>query len=90
MASVTILIMLAVIGCGGGTSTTKNPTTAQGLIDPSGNWKMTFTDSSGNLFMLSALFSQTGAVVSGVNFFEGGAALAFRQLCFFWGWEVRR
>jgi hypothetical protein len=46
---------------------------------------MTFTDSSGNLFMLSALFSQTGAVVSGVNFFEGGAALAFRQLCFFWG-----
>jgi hypothetical protein len=75
IAAVLIIGIAFGTGCGGGASSTKTAG-SQGLIDPSGNWKMTFTDSSGNLFMLSALFSQTGAVVSGVNFFEGGDSQA--------------
>lgn len=71
-------MLAAGIGCGGNTSTKTNPITAQGLIDPSGNWKMTFTDASGNFFILSALFSQTGAVVSALNISEvGNASPAF-------------
>jgi hypothetical protein len=68
-----LVIMLAVfVGCGGGNTKT-NPVNGQNLIDPSGNWKMSFTDTtSGDLFILSGLFSQTGAVVSGINFSEVG------------------
>jgi hypothetical protein len=68
-----ITVILAIfVGCGGG-STKINPMTAQGLIDPSGNWKMSFTDSNPNdLFILSGLFSQVGANVSGINFSEVG------------------
>ena len=68
-----ILIMLAAIGCGGSpkTASPSNPS-AQGLVDPSGNWRMTFTDSNSQTFLLSALFNQTGAIVTGVNFSEVG------------------
>jgi hypothetical protein len=68
-----ILIVLAFgVGCGGNTSTKTNPATSQNLIDPSGNWKMTFTDSTGQNFFLAGLFSQTGAVVTGLSFSEVG------------------
>jgi hypothetical protein len=66
-----VLFTLFAVGCGG-TSTKTNPTTAQGLIDPSGNWKMNFVDSNGQNFILAGLFSQTGAVVSGDSFSEVG------------------
>jgi hypothetical protein len=60
------------VGCGGGTKAS-NPTTPQGkLVDPSGNWRMTFTDTNNNTFLLSALYNQVGAVVTGINFSEVG------------------
>lgn len=65
------LLALA-IGCGGKTTVT-SPTTAQSKpIDPSGNWRMEFTDSNGQTFLLSALFNQVGASVSAVNISEVG------------------
>lgn len=71
---ITVLIMtiLAAIGCGGGTGTTGNPNKPQGLVDPSGNWRMAFVDSNNQMFLLSSLFNQTGADVSGINFSEVG------------------
>jgi hypothetical protein len=73
LATFLVLLTLFAVGCGGNTNTKNtNPTTAQGLIDPSGNWGMTFTDSNGNFFILSALYFQTGAVVTGINFSEVG------------------
>jgi hypothetical protein len=67
-----VLFTLFAIGCGGNTNTKTSPTTAQGLIDPSGNWKMNFVDSNSQNFILAGLFSQTGAVVSGDSFSEVG------------------
>src|ERR1700730_8234607 len=59
------------VGCGGCNMST--PTTLQGkLVDPSGNWKQSFTDASGNTFILSALYNQVGAVVTALNVSETG------------------
>jgi hypothetical protein len=68
------LILTALVGCGGGGAGTTggNPTPQGKPIDPSGNWRMTFTDSNGQMFLLSALFNQTGSVVTGINFSEVG------------------
>ena len=65
------IILAIFVGCGGGTKAS-NPTTQGKLIDPSGNWRMTFTDTNNNTFLLSGLFSQTGPVVTGINFSEVG------------------
>jgi hypothetical protein len=66
------IILTIFVGCGGGTSAS-NPTSPQGKpIDPSGNWRMTFTDTNNNTFLLSALYNQTGSVVTGINFSEVG------------------
>jgi hypothetical protein len=65
-----IVIALLAVGCGG--TKASNPTTQGKLVDPSGNWKQSFTDSNGNTFILSALYNQVGPVVSGVNFSEVG------------------
>jgi hypothetical protein len=73
--AIILLTVLAAIGCGGGSSTPpkpSNPTPQSGLVDPSGNWRMTFTDSTGNSFLLSALFNQVGSNVTGINFSEVG------------------
>lgn len=74
MIFVLIIMGLALtVGCGSGGG--KNPVTVGGqhLVDPSGNWKMSFTDTNANdLFILSGLFSQTGAVVTGISFSEVG------------------
>jgi hypothetical protein len=71
--AVMAVAMVGLFGCGGSVKTTPvNPVTAQGLIDPSGNWQLRFTDTNNSLFLLSALFNQTGAVVSGVNITEAG------------------
>jgi hypothetical protein len=62
-------------GCGGSPKTTgnsPNQPSAQHLVDPSGNWRMTFTDSNSQTFLLSALFNQVGAVVTGLSFSEEG------------------
>lgn len=68
-----IMCLLAAVGCGsGGTGTQKPPVVGQQLIDPSGNWKMSFTDANGNNFILSGLFDQVGAVVTGLSFSEVG------------------
>lgn len=73
-----ISVGLWAVGCGGGT-TASNPTTPQGKpIDPSGNWKLVFTDNNGGTFLLSALFSQTGSVVTGLNFSEVGNGSTFQ------------
>jgi hypothetical protein len=67
-----LAIALLISGCGGGTSAS-NPASPQGKpIDPSGNWRMTFVDSNGQTFLLSALFNQTGSVVTGLSFSEVG------------------
>jgi hypothetical protein len=39
---------------------TKPVIVGQNLIDPSGNWKQSFTDANGNSFIMSALYNQTG------------------------------
>lgn len=65
-----IAIVLCAVGCGG--TKASNPTTQGKLVDPSGNWKQSFTDSNGNTFILSALYNQVGSVVTGVNFSEVG------------------
>jgi hypothetical protein len=70
--TICLILAAALVGCGGGTSVS-NPTSPQGKpIDPSGNWRMTFTDSNSQVFLLSALFNQTGSVVTGINFSEVG------------------
>jgi hypothetical protein len=65
-----LLLVVAASGCGGGTSNT--PGGGKPPIDPSGNWAMKFSDSSNNSFILSALFSQTGSVVTAVNILAAG------------------
>ena len=74
LGTICLILAAALVGCGGGgTGTTGGNPTPQGkLVDPSGNWKQSFVDASGNTFILSALYNQVGAVVSGVNFSEVG------------------
>jgi hypothetical protein len=74
LGTICLILAAALMGCGGGgTGTTGGNPTPQGkLVDPSGNWKQSFVDASGNTFILSALYNQVGAVVSGVNFSEVG------------------
>jgi hypothetical protein len=69
-----LIIMLALIAVGCGSGGSKNPVTVSGqhLVDPSGNWKMSFADSNNNLFILSGLYSQSGPVVTGISFSEVG------------------
>jgi hypothetical protein len=63
---------LLAVGCGSGGSQ-KNPiVVGQHLVDPSSNWKMSVTNTNNNVFILSCLFSQTGAVVTGISFSEIG------------------
>src|SRR5579859_501157 len=73
---VTITLSLAALllaGCGGSMSTPpgKPP------IDPSGNWVMKFSDTGGNSVLLSALFSQTGSVVTALNVLAAGNPAPF-------------
>jgi hypothetical protein len=70
-----ILFLVVLAGCGGSSST--NPQGGKAPIDPSGNWAMKFSDSSNNSFILSALFSQTGSVVTAVNIFPAGNPAPF-------------
>lgn len=80
-------LLLVAVGCGGNSGgktastgprpsptpvASPTPSPAPTPIDPSGNWKMSFTDSNNVTFILSALFSQTGDVVTSVNFSEAG------------------
>jgi hypothetical protein len=60
----TLAFLLTLAGCGGGSS---NANGGKPPIDPSGNWAMKFSDSGNNTLLMSALFSQVGSVVSGVN-----------------------
>jgi hypothetical protein len=69
---ISIAIALCAVGCGGGTKASSPTTPNQKLVDPSGNWRMTFTDTNNNTFLLSALYNQVGAVVTGINFSEVG------------------
>lgn len=62
------ILTITAIGCGG-SSTSTNPGKP---IDPSGNWKMTLTDSGGHVLLLSALFSQSGSVVSSTDILAAG------------------
>src|ERR1051326_8716399 len=71
ICQILMIISVGLIGCGGG-STKTTTVNGQKLVDPSGNWRMTFTDSNGQVFLLSALFNQTGSVVTGINFSEVG------------------
>lgn len=70
-----IWTILATIGCGGSTGP---KITAQNLVDPSGNWRQEFTDAGGNTFLLSALYNQVGATVTGINFSEVGTPFNFQ------------
>ena len=76
-----IIGLLFAVGCGGSTGPKTNPTTAQNLVDPSGNWAMQFTDSSSNTFILSGLFNQVGAVVTGIHFSEVGETRTINFTC---------
>jgi hypothetical protein len=68
-------LLLVLVGCGG--SSTTNPSGGKPPIDPSGNWAMKFSDTSGNSFILSALFSQTGSVVTALNLLPAGNPAPF-------------
>jgi hypothetical protein len=68
-----IALSLVVAGCGGTGTATKSGKP----IDPSGNWSMKFTDGSGHTLLLSALFSQTGSVVSALNILAAGNPAPF-------------
>jgi hypothetical protein len=70
-----LLFLVILVGCGGGTGTTA--TGGKPPIDPSGNWAMKFTDNSNNSFILSALFSQTGSVVTALNVLAAGNPAPF-------------
>jgi hypothetical protein len=74
LGTICLILAAALVGCGGGgTGTTGGNPIPQGkLVDPSGNWKQSFVDASGNTFILSALYNQVGAVVTGINFSEVG------------------
>jgi len=77
--TICLILTVAMVGCGGRSTTTSNPTKPQGTpIDPSGNQKLVFTDTNNNQFLLSALFSQTGSVVTGLNFSETGNGSTFQ------------
>jgi hypothetical protein len=69
-SAILLVVIFGLIGCGGGSSTT--PSGGKPPIDPSGNWAMKFSDTSGNSFILSALFSQTGSVVTALNVLAAG------------------
>jgi hypothetical protein len=69
-----LALLLILVGCGGSSST--NPP-GKPPIDPSGNWAMKFSDTSGNSFILSALFSQTGSVVTALNLLPAGNPAPF-------------
>ena len=62
----TIIITLLLAGCGGqsGVPIGPSPAPVQKVIDPSGNWMMTATDSNGNKANFAMIFSQSGSVVS--------------------------
>jgi hypothetical protein len=65
-----ILSLLALcIACGGRPSTINNNGVPP--VDPSGNWSLQISDSSGNTVFLSALFNQTGADVHAINLSTG-------------------
>jgi hypothetical protein len=69
---VSLLAVMAIVnGCGGGKSSITNPG-SQKLIDPSGNWTMTATDSQGKTLILAALFNQVGPVVTANSFTAPG------------------
>jgi hypothetical protein len=72
---VTIIFALAFFAGCGGNSTTVAP--GKQPIDPSGNWTMKFSDASNNSFLLSALFSQTGSVVTALNILAAGNPAPF-------------
>jgi hypothetical protein len=60
-------VVITFTACGG-----SKPQGAGAPIDPSGNWNMRFSDSGGNSLNLSALFSQTGSVVTAFNVLAAG------------------
>jgi hypothetical protein len=74
LLSILVLTALTITACGG--STTKTPG-GKPPIDPSGNWTMKFSDAGGNSFILSALFSQTGSVVTALNTSAAGNTSPF-------------
>jgi hypothetical protein len=66
-------VLALTVGCGSGDGKTTVTVGGQSLVDPSGNWKMSFTDTNANdLFILSGLYSQSGPVVTGISFSEVG------------------
>jgi hypothetical protein len=67
-------IILTITGCGGSAS---SGTKAGAPIDPSGNWSLTFSDSSNRTLLMSALFSQTGSIVSASNILAVGNPAPF-------------
>lgn len=83
-ATLICLLLMAILstpltGCGSKTNTPHpKPVLAGVPIDPSGNWKLAFTDANSNTFILSALFSQVGADVTGISFSEVGNTATFQ------------
>jgi hypothetical protein len=68
-----ICMAALIIGCGGSQQNTKQGSP----IDPSGNWSLTLTDSTNRTLFMSALFSQTGSVVSASNVLAVGNPAPF-------------
>ncbi|HEU0369082.1 MAG TPA: hypothetical protein VFR42_07730, partial [Candidatus Acidoferrum sp.] len=71
LLSIIVLIAALTITACGGSSASKPP------IDPSGNWAMKFSDASGNSFIMSSLFSQSGSVVTALNTLAAGNPAPF-------------
>jgi hypothetical protein len=58
-----LTLALVLTACGGGKSSITNPG-SQKVIDPSGNWAMTATDSQGNKTLFAAMYNQVGQIVT--------------------------
>lgn len=61
-------LALLLVSCGNGGSPNPNPGPGPKLIDPSGNWTMTATDSGARSVKFAALYAQVGADVTANSF----------------------
>jgi hypothetical protein len=73
-----VLAAIVMAGCGGGgtTQTTKGGS-SQAVVDPSGNWTMTATDTQGQHVAFAALFNQLGSTVTANSFTAAGNPAPF-------------